>query len=69
MFVCKSKSLANFLIENGCNVKKIDFDNMSNKHLVFLFDRNDDLNLALLKWSKICKRGVTNEFKDNTGAK
>lgn len=51
MFVCKSISLANFLISNGSNVIRIDKDKTSNKHIVFLFDNNDLLNKNMKKWS------------------
>lgn len=35
MFVCKSKRLANYLIENGCQIIRIDTDKKSNGFLVF----------------------------------
>ena len=50
MFVCKSKRLANYLIENGSPVIRIDTDQKSKGFLVFLFDKNDLLNINLKKW-------------------
>lgn len=50
MFVCKSKRLANYLIENGNSVKRIDTDQKSKGFLVFLFDKNELLNRNLNKW-------------------
>lgn len=52
MFVCKSKRLANYLIENNLNVKKIDTDQEAKGFLVFLFDKNEKLEIALKKWEK-----------------
>ena len=50
MFVCKSKRLANFLIENGCSVIRIDTDQKSKGFLVFLFKKNNLLYKNLEKW-------------------
>jgi len=50
MFVCKSKRLANYLIENGCQIIRIDTDKKSNGFLVFLFEKNNLLNQNLEKW-------------------
>lgn len=52
MFVCKSISLANFLISNGCILIKIDKDKVSNDYLIFLFKKNENLKNALDKWNK-----------------
>ena len=40
MFVCKSISLANFLIANKSNLIKIDKDKENKNYLVFLFETN-----------------------------
>ena len=40
MFVCKSKRLANYLIENGNPLIRIDTDQKSKGFLVFLFETN-----------------------------
>lgn len=49
MFLCKSKRLANYLIEHGSPVIRIDTDKESKGYLVFLFNRDDLLNKNLLK--------------------
>ena len=53
LFVCKSKRLANFLIENGNSVIRIDTDQKSKGFLVFLFDKNELLNKNLEKWDEV----------------
>ena len=50
MFVCKSISLANFLIANKSNLIKIDRDKENKNYLVFLFEKNETLENALTKW-------------------
>ena len=50
MFVCKSISLANYLISNKSNLIKIDRDKENKNYLVFLFEKNDILEKALSKW-------------------
>lgn len=50
MFVCKSKRLANYLIENGNPVIRIDTDQKSKGFLVFLFIKNELLSKNLDKW-------------------
>ena len=50
LFVCKSKRLANYLIENGNPVMRIDTDQKAKGFLVFLFEKNELLNSNLDKW-------------------
>ena len=50
MFVCKSLSLANYLIANKSNLIKIDRDKENKNYLVFLFEKNELLTNALAKW-------------------
>ena len=50
MFLCKSKRLANYLIEHGSPVIRIDTDKESKGFLVFLFNKNEQLNKNLEKW-------------------
>gem|GEM_PF-7002534 len=50
MFVCKSKRLANYLIDNGSQLKRIDTDQKSKGFLVFLFEKNELLNKNLGNW-------------------
>lgn len=51
LFVCKSKRLANYLIENGNPVIRIDTDQKSKGFLVFLFEKTNLLNQSLEKWN------------------
>lgn len=50
MFVCKSKRLANYLIEHGNQIVRIDTDQKSKGFLVFLFKKNKKLNEDLKNW-------------------
>lgn len=50
MFVCKSKRLANYLIENGNQVVKIDTDQEAKGFLIFLFKNNSLLDENLKRW-------------------
>lgn len=50
MFVCKSITLANYLIANHCNLIKIDKDKVNNDYLVFLFEKNNTLEKVLSNW-------------------
>lgn len=52
MFVCKSKRLANYLIENGSPVVKIDTDQNAKGFLIFLFKNDELLDKNLNKWRK-----------------
>lgn len=52
MFLCKSKRLANYLIEHGSPVIKIDTDKEAKGFLVFLFKKDELLNKNLQSWSK-----------------
>lgn len=51
LFVCKSKRLANYLIENGNPIIRIDIDQKSKGFLVFLFAKTELLNRNLEKWN------------------
>ena len=53
MFVCKSKRLANYLIEHGNQVVKIDTDQKAKGFLVFLFNKNEYLYKSLEKWNQV----------------
>lgn len=52
MFVCRGKRLANYLIEHGSSLKKIDTDQNSKGFLVFLFEKDKLLQINLAKWDK-----------------
>lgn len=50
MFVCKGKRLANYLIENGSILKRIDCDQKSKGFLVFLFEEDKTIENNLKQW-------------------
>ncbi len=50
MFCCKGKRLANYLLDHGCKLVRIDMDQKANGFLVFLFLRNKRLDDAMLLW-------------------
>ena len=50
-FVCKSISLANYLLKHNCELIEIDRDRINRDYLVFLFLKNSDLELALKDWN------------------
>jgi hypothetical protein len=52
LFVCKGKRLANYLLERGSKLKRIDTDNKSKGFLVFLFEKDDLLQINLDTWDK-----------------
>jgi len=52
MFVCKSKRLANYLIENGSKIIRIDCDQKSKGFLVFLFVNDETIKTNLEKWNE-----------------
>ena len=51
MFVCKSKKLANYLLDNDSKLIKIDIDKKNKNYLVFIFKKNKKLESNLKKWS------------------
>jgi hypothetical protein len=50
MFVCKGKRLANYLIENGSTLKRIDCDQKAKGFLVFLFEEDKTIEENLKQW-------------------
>lgn len=50
-FVCKGKRLANYLIEHGSPVIKIDTDQQNKGFLIFIFERNQTLEDNLQSWT------------------
>lgn len=50
MFVCKGKRLANYLIEHGSPVIRIDTDHQNKGFLIFIFERNQLLEDNLQSW-------------------
>lgn len=51
MFVCKGKRLANYLIDHGSPVVRIDTDQQAKGYLVFIFERNELLEHNLQSWT------------------
>lgn len=51
-FCCKGKRLANYLLDHGCKLFHIDCDRESKGFLVFLFVRDEHLNMALDSWQQ-----------------
>lgn len=49
-FCCKGKRLANYLIEHGCKIVRIDNDQKSKGFLVFIFEKNKCLQDSLQNW-------------------
>lgn len=52
LFCCKGKRLANYLLDNGCRLVKIDSDNQSRGFLVFIFEKDENLDSALTSWEQ-----------------
>ena len=52
MFVCKGKRLANYLIEHGSKIKRIDCDQKAKGFLVFLFEQDESIKQNMENWQK-----------------
>ena len=50
LYVCKGKRQANYFLEHGCRLVRIDCDQQSKGFLVFIFEWNDILNDAMTSW-------------------
>ncbi|MFA6667718.1 MAG: DUF5659 domain-containing protein [Bacilli bacterium] len=50
MFVCKGKRLANYLIEHGSKIIRIDCDQKAKGFLVFLFEQDESIKQNLKQW-------------------
>lgn len=50
MFCCKSKRLANYLIENGSKIVRIDCDQKAKGFLVFIFVQDETITKNLKQW-------------------
>lgn len=50
-FICKGKRLANYLIEHGSPVIRIDTDQQNKGFLIFIFERNQLLEDNLQSWT------------------
>lgn len=52
LYVCKGKRQANYFLDCGCRLIRIDCDQQSRGFLVFIFEWNDALNKAIELWKK-----------------
>jgi hypothetical protein len=50
MFVCKGKRLANYLIEHGSKIVRIDCDQKAKGFLVFIFEEDESIKQNLKQW-------------------
>ena len=50
MFVCKGKRLANYLIEHGSKIIRIDCDQKAKGFLVFIFEQDKSIKQNLKQW-------------------
>lgn len=50
LYCCKGKRQANYFLEHGCKLIRIDCDQQSKGFLVFIFERDENLNSALESW-------------------
>lgn len=52
MFCCRGKRLANYLIEHGSKIVRIDCDQKAKGFLVFIFEDDESIKNNLQKWQK-----------------
>ena len=50
MFCCRGKRLANYLIEHGSKIVRIDCDQKAKGFLVFIFEQDESINGNLKQW-------------------
>lgn len=50
LYVCKGKRQANYFLDCGCKLIRIDCDQQSRGFLVFIFERNEILDNAIKTW-------------------
>lgn len=50
LYCCKGKRQANYFLEHDCKLIRIDCDQQSKGFLVFIFERDENLNSALKSW-------------------
>lgn len=53
MFCCKGMRLANFMIENGCKLVRIDTNRIMKGFLVFIFEEDEHVSESLRKWREV----------------
>lgn len=52
MFCCRGKRLANYLIEHGSKIARIDCDQKAKGFLVFIFEDDDSIKKNMQTWQK-----------------
>lgn len=57
MFYCKGMKLANYLIENGMDVIRIESNYKKKGYLIFVFENNTSVSHLLTLWKN-------NKYKD-----
>ena len=50
MFCCRGKRLANYLIEHGSKIVRIDCDQINKGFLVFIFEKDESIKKNLKQW-------------------
>jgi hypothetical protein len=50
MFCCRGKRLANYLIEHGSKIVRIDCDQKNKGFLVFIFENDESIKNNLKQW-------------------
>lgn len=50
LYVCKGKRQANYFLDHGCKLIRIDCDQQSKGFLVFIFKWDSNLNNAIELW-------------------
>lgn len=52
IYLCRGKRQANYFIDHGCRIIRIDCDQKSKGFLVFIFEWNEALDCALESWQE-----------------
>ena len=50
LYCCKGKRQANYFLDHNCKLIRIDCDQQSKGFLVFIFERDENLNSAIKSW-------------------
>ena len=50
LFCCRGKRMANYLLDHNCKLIRIDCDQKSKGFLVFIFEKNQNLEQTLKTW-------------------
>lgn len=52
IYLCKGKRKANFMLDHGCRMIRIDCDQKNPGYLVFIFEWNECFDKALVLWEQ-----------------